>query len=266
MTQANEFVRKGMARHQQPGIRVLVESALRSVVESRSDRPPGNRDEWVRELTGALMAESDTLYQKVIAGLFATGVGNDEIFERYVPDAARLLGEYWVQDRASFVEVTVGAGRLQQLLRERGDSNRGAAPDRTIPLGQSVLLAVPDFENHSLGAFIAADQFRRHGIWVHMAIGLSAHDLAVQATARRYTMIGLTAGSVQTLDKIADYVRVLRAEANPQVPLVLGGYVVALAPDAGQRTGVDHAVATVREAIERCRLSTVAESLSLGAP
>ncbi|SDE20262.1 cobalamin B12-binding domain-containing protein [Limimaricola pyoseonensis] len=249
---------------QHKGICVLVEAALSSMVAARSGPVPARVDDWVRELTEALMAESETLHLRVVAALRASGVGGDELFERYVPDAARLLGEYWVQDRASFVEVTVGTGRLQRLIRERGEAGHGT-PDRTVPLGQSVLMVVPRFEDHSLGAFVAADQFRRHGIWVHVAIGLGGAELSQQVMSRRYAMIGLTGGSLKVLEELAGLVDALRTDARPSVPIVLGGCVVALTREAGRITGVDHAVSSVREAIARCGLVTVAGALSSGA-
>ena len=49
-----------------------------------------------------------------------------------------------------------------------------SAASVTVPLGHRILLVIPPGEDHTLGAFIAASQFRRYGLWVHLAIGQSA--------------------------------------------------------------------------------------------
>ncbi len=257
------------ASPQREGIQFLVESALRKVArgkygaENLGAENPGSHQEWVQRLCAVLMDESDTPYQNLIASMMANGTASDEIYDRYVPEAARHLGELWVQDKASFVDVTVGASRLQTLFRNRNATSKQDGVDRTIPLGQSVLMVVPVFEDHSVGAFVVADQFRRHGLWVHMAIGLETEELQHLVGSGRFAMVGITSGSIKMLEPLSELIDCLRAKGRNRPPIVVGGHIVTKSRDVEQRIGADFAVRTAREAIERCGLASVAAPLSI---
>ncbi len=252
--------RAPLAQHHQPAIRYLVESALRKVVDDKADGAPKVREDWINTLCDALVSTSESSHHQVIASMVASGMSMDDIFDNVLPDASRQLGERWVNDTASFVEVTVGASRIQKLVRSRGDM-QFAARDRLIPLGQSVLMVIPKFEDHSIGAFIAANQFRRHGLWTHMAIGLEPDEICAQISAQKFGMVGVTFGSAKTVESIEGLVDYLRSNLKSLPPLVLGGRGVQLVENVEERTGADHAVDTAREAIERCQLASLAKPL-----
>lgn len=248
--------------HEDDGIRFLVESALRSVATHKNHAKPASRFEWVRHLCDALIAESETAYRSVISDLVLNGFDPDDIYQSIVPDAARHLGEMWLHDEATFVEVTTGASRLQGLLREKKTDDDGVWKDRSIPLGQSILLVIPQFEDHSLGAFVAADQFRRHGIWVHMGIGMEAGEVSNLVARGRFAMVGFTLSNGNNLDEMTGMVSSIRAQVDECPPLIVGGNVVEQVSAVADQTGATYAVKSVREAIERCSLASVAEPLS----
>jgi len=246
---------------QHPAIRFLVESALRKVMSTKEADAPRGRDEWVAYLATSLMSDSETSHRAAIASLLASGVRSEELFDTYVPAAAHRLGELWVKDKVSFVDVTVAASRLQALFRGRPDGT-GRVDGGAIPLGESVLMAIPAFEDHSLGAFVAADQLRRHGLWVHMAIGLTNQEFAGLLETRRFSLLGLSAGTWNTLEKLTEVVDYLRANLQHVPPIVIGGRVVKDPAKIIERTGADFAVRTAREAVEKCGLSTVRSALT----
>lgn len=252
---------QGLSKTQQPAIRFLVESALRTVISNTARSEPRTREQWVERLCEALMSDSDSSYRAVISSLMANGVSSEEIFQSYIPAASAYLGELWVSDRASFVDVTVGASRLQGLFRGKQADSPGRWSDRSIPLGQSVLMVVPQYEQHALGAFVAADNLRRHGLWVHMAIGLTREELAELSGTRRFAMIGISVATRNSVEKTTELIDYLRSNANYMPPIVIGGRAVEADPKAVSKTGADHAVRTAREAIEKCGLSSVAEAL-----
>lgn len=251
----------GLADNQQPAIRFLVESALRTVRTKASTSEPRTRDEWVARLCEALMSEAESSYQSVLTSLMATGVSSQEVYQSYIPSAARRLGELWVGDKASFVDVTLGAARLQSVFRSDAAASSMRWTDRSVPLGQAVLMVIPEFEQHALGAFVAADNMRRHGLWVHMAIGLKNCELAELVRNSRFAMIGLSVATETAVEKVTEMVDYLRSHNDEVPPIVVGGRAVDEDENLVGRTGADFAVRTAREAIERCKLSTVAEAL-----
>lgn len=250
------------AYHEDDGIRFLVESALRSVASHKNHSKPASRSEWVQHLCDALMSDSETGYHAVISDMVLNGFESDDIYHSVIPDAARHLGEMWLYDEATFVEVTAGASRLQGLLRDKKVGDNGFWMDRSVPLGQSILLVIPQFEDHSLGAFVAADQFRRHGIWVHLAIGMETGELINLVAGGRFAMVGFTLSTGNCLDQLTEMVSALRCGVTECPPLIVGGNVVEQVSAVADQTGATYAVKTVREAIERCSLVSVAEPLS----
>jgi hypothetical protein len=52
----------------------------------------------------------------------------------------------------------------------RTSGRRSSTRATSRSLGHRILLVIPE-GNHTLGAFVAANQFRRYGLWVHLAIG-----------------------------------------------------------------------------------------------
>lgn len=247
--------------HSDRAIRVLVESALRAVASDKARSQPRNERDWVALLCEKLMSDSETSHHAVISHMLASGISTSELHRTYIPAAARHLGELWVQDKASFVEVTVGAGRLQALFRERREEIGDRWTERLIPLGHSVLMVVPEFEQHSLGAFVAADQMRRYGLWVHLGVGLEKAEIAELLEARHFSMLGMSVATWNSVVNTTEIVDYLRSNVKDLPPIVIGGRA-ATESETGRdkaigRTGADFAVRLAREAVERCGLAMV---------
>lgn len=245
------------------GLQVLVESALRSVASGKREPRPQTRADWVERICVRLMADSDSGAQALLADLVANGFAAEEIHHGLVPAAARRLGEMWLSDEAGFVDVTVAAARLQAIVREGAEGTGGEATGQAIPMGQAVLLVVPDFEGHTLGAFVAADQFRRHGIWVHMAIAASPAEVAALVAGGGFSMVAVSVSMARSLENLAHLLHVVRGNTAECPPIVVGGGIVAEVAGIARRCGADHAASSVREAVEKTGLVSVAETLSV---
>lgn len=239
-------------------IRFLVESALKSVATDRRIELPKTRREWVDLLVEALVSDAETQHHSLISAMMASGISTEKLCQQFYPAAARRLGEHWVHDRLTFVQVTIGTQRLQSLIRDCSDTRSGRNFDQTVPLGQCVLMVLPETEDHTLGAFVAADSFRRHGISVRMAIRMR-HDEVVDAVAQgHFGMIGVSVSMDKSFGWVAELVDGLRSGMDEVPPVVVGG-LSAASQDVLQQTGADFAVHSVREAIERCALASVAD-------
>lgn len=241
----------------------LARSALQLLASEQLGTRPRTRHDWVERLVDALIVEAEGPHQLVITDMTSSGATSDEIYESIIPEASRLLGELWVRDQITFVDVTVGAGRLQKLYRDRTAHHESGWLRRTTPLGQPILMVIPDYEDHSLGAFVAADSFRRHGLWVHMAIGLNSQEVVATITAHRFAMIGITISSKKHIEKAASLIDTLRQSGANPPPFVVGGRIVETESRVAELTGADFASRSAREAIEQCGLSTVVASLGL---
>lgn len=65
----------------------------------------------------ALQVEADALLNHVET-ILARGVAVDTVMVDLLAPTARLLGDYWDEDRCDFVEVTMALWRLQEIVHE----------------------------------------------------------------------------------------------------------------------------------------------------
>lgn len=246
----------GTAPGPRPAIRFLVETALREVVNARRKACPRTRSERVAHLADALMSDSETPHHAAVASLISHGISREEILQGYVPAAARHLGRLWLSDRASFVDVTIGAARLQRMFRSWDERPAGSEE-------HAVLMVVPRFEHHALGAFVAADGLRRAGLSVVMGVSLDAAGVADLIFRHRFAMIGMTLATPNSVEKAKELVEFMHTKLECVPPIVIGGRAVEVVPDAARRAGADHAARSAQEAIEKCGLATLAASPAL---
>ncbi|MEM9725783.1 MAG: hypothetical protein AAF909_10000 [Pseudomonadota bacterium] len=224
-----------------PQVDALAAAAL-SVLAARSPKAPDAKfAARIEKFCDALVSPDEAPARLFAARLIAYGVSTEQIYERYVPAAARRLGEWWVEDKVGFVEVTLGSSRLQDLTREL--EGRFVEGGSTIPLGHSVLLAVPRCEQHSLGAFIAGGKLRRMGLWVHMGVALDDDELARLAESQRFSAIGLSAATRRALEPLRRTIDKLRGVADFDGAIGLGGAITKLGDEVASYTGADLATA-----------------------
>ncbi len=242
----------------------LAIKALSVIASEKKDHGSIGRSEMerVQEICDAFIDPDEKLRYVIVSKLIASGVSSEEIVERYVPMAAMRLGEAWVDGTRTFSQVTIGAARLQETARTLGE--RKCAVSATVPLGHSILIAIPEHEDHTLGAFIAAGQFRRYGLWVHMAIGQSDDEIAAAVATHGFGMIGISGAGRRALEPIKRLVDKLRQTHQHTSPIVIGGNVCNLGLDLCSSTGADLATTSPRQALDFCGLKITSAEEVLG--
>lgn len=222
-----------------------------------------SESERVQEFCDASINPDEKRRYAIISKMIASGISTIEIVERYVPLAAMRLGQAWVDGTCSFSQVSIGAVRLQETVRALGERKCGVTA--TIPLGHRVLIAIPAHEDHTLGAFIAAAQFRRYGLWVHMAIGQDEDEIAAAVKGQRFEMIGVSGAGRKALEPIKRLVDKLKQTGVATSPIVIGGNICNLGLDLCSRTGADYATTSPRKAMDLCGLEHSSEQDAPGA-
>jgi MerR family transcriptional regulator, light-induced transcriptional regulator len=156
---------------------------------------------------------------------------------------ARYLGELWEEDLCDFTQVTVGLGRLQQVLRELspafGQSNASAS-------GNRVLLLPGPSEQHTFGLVMVAEFFRRAGWDVAGGPWEAGADPVVMVRREWFDVVGFSLGNVDQLDDLAACIKSVRAAAlNKSICVIVGGplflanpgYVAYVNADAASTDG-----------------------------
>lgn len=182
---------------------------------------------------------------RYVTALRRKGHPDEELFTMLLAPAARQLGEMWVSDDVSFLEVTLAVSRLQRLLFELCQT-----ADAVDPGARSVLLSVTPGEQHTLGMHMAACAFRRAGARVVCLMPTSVAEIEAAVRKQRFDLIGFSLGSECRLDLLAGVIEATRVAARQTaMRIVVGGPGVLQNPEAARRAGADRAVKNVTEAI-----------------
>lgn len=211
--------------------------------------PTSPGDAALRRLCEAFLATEDAARLAAIDRLRESGLSAHDIVTGVVPRLARLLGRRWAEDDLGFADVTIASARLQEIVRAFS-RRTGAAP---APAARRMLLVVPRGEHHTLGAFVAAEEFRAHGCDVDVVVDGQPREIAGTLAQASYAMVGLSVSSRRTLASARELVDTIRASATRAAPIVLGGSIAASGSRLDRITGVDHVAPDTLSALAYCR-------------
>lgn len=213
-----------------PDVKTLAEKALVEIA-GQSTRENGVLcPSLLDQLSASLLDPMDGAHCDSVAQMTAAGINATDIIDLYIPESARQIGELWVSDQCSFVDVSVAASRLQRLLRSVARNF-----DATVFLDrppQRVLIVIPEGEQHSLGGALAANQMQRAGIGAEITLGANPESLRFQVAKTPYALVGLSVGSEKALDRLAPLIDAIIAERETAPGILLGGWAIDTLPDA----------------------------------
>ncbi len=179
-------------------------------------------------------------------------VGVENLLLNLLAPAARHLGDLWTEDLCDFTEVTVGLGRLQQLLRALSPSFLTAA--NPPPAARRVLLLAFAEEQHTFGLSMVADFFLRAGWNVRSDTASSPGMPARLVRSEWFEVIGFSVGSEARLDALATAIRqVRRASRNPAIGILVGGAIFHDNPSLVSRIGADGTAVDGRSAVAQAQ-------------
>jgi methanogenic corrinoid protein MtbC1 len=239
---------------QRPGDSVgsLASQALSLIVSRRTGRGPGMSEVFLDALEDAVLNPEQGARDKVVAEMIAARIPKHEIADLYIPEVARRMGQAWCEDRMSFARVTIGAARLQGLLREMTDGWSMDAPYDDA--GPNIVVLVLADEYHTLGPMLITSQLRRLGVSVRLLLGRPLPEVQAILRDRDYDAVFISAAHVEKLAHIAGIVALLRASLQRETPIVIGGAAVEEEPNTKSLTGADHVSNDIREALTLCGL------------
>ncbi|KPF78503.1 hypothetical protein IP88_03455 [alpha proteobacterium AAP81b] len=183
-----------------------------------------------------------------IEALIAAGIEVETIYLHLLAPAARRLGEMWEDDSCDFVDVTMGLWRLQELVHALGS----LAPGRggTDGLARRALLAPAPGEQHSLGAILVEEFFRRAGWQTWSAPTLDEDELLSLVAGRGFDVIGLSVAADRNLAGLTRTIaQIRRASRNPDLVVLVGGRPFVETPQLATEVGADGTAADGRLAV-----------------
>lgn len=210
--------------------------------------PPSEVEALVRHLR----APEDGVAAAYVRTVLDAGTPLDQLYLELLAPAARRLGALWESDDCDFVEVTVGLGRLQQLLRDLSQLFLAPAPAGD-PVGTVLLTSVPG-EQHTLGLVMVGEFLLRDGWRVMVGAPWTEDDLVTRVSAEWVDVLGYSVGSAQRLAGLAREIRRIKgASRNSQLQIMVGGPLFADQPTLVAEVGAHALAADGRQAPQVAR-------------
>lgn len=192
------------------------------------------------------LAGDDSRLNARIADLVAQGWVGDALVKHLLEPSARVLGDAWLADECSELDLTIGLSMLQ--LAGHVVNSRPTA-DCIRKSRFSILLVSAPGEPHMLGPSLLGDMFNNAGWTVDMAFPDSNEQLATRLRAQRPDAVDIALSDALPRHHA---VAALRAtietsrSASPDDMMVVsvGGRLFAEAASTALAVGADHARAS----------------------
>jgi len=220
---------------------------------------PSIRDSVLRLLVRGCRTGEPLVFEKLLSEMRRQHVSAESMVNDYIPAAVGEIGDEWHSDRIDVLEATIATSRLQNLLRELGRA--WSADSSNARMAGSVLMAVPDTEQHTLGAMIATTQMRRLGISVAVQLLSSPASLEETLKVRRFDAIFFSVGNFDSIDACRRLVAAARSVVGDDCHFAVGGAVLVEAEDLRRITGADIATKHVDKALWQFGMMQPAESV-----
>jgi methanogenic corrinoid protein MtbC1 len=157
-----------------------------------------------------------------IRDLVAQGLSAEQVCLELFAPAARRMGVMWEKDSCSFVDVTLGVARLQQLTHGLGDLLRGHVEPGSM--GRALVGTVPG-EQHTLGITMVAEFLRRDGWEVVLApSGEDPSNFVRLASNDWFDVVAVSAANDRAEQPLRRLLGALRRQGrNRDLKAIIGG-------------------------------------------
>ncbi len=233
-TKRHRSVGKKLSAHD---IRRLAEEVIQRLAARAPDPEPDSSElseEKLNSLCTALIGEDDKTCLEMVRALQKEHALHSGAYFDHLAAAARRLGEWWVDDKASFADVTIGAGRIYAILR----ALRPVLVEySTVHIRRAVFATVPG-EEHFLGVTMASDLFRSRGWDITLWNGRAHDHLLAGLEESDVPFIGLTASGKLSVMPLIRMIVALRV-ARPDAFILVSGNVTSENSDLLDVSGAD---------------------------
>ena len=201
----------------------------------------------VEEFAKLVLARDEDIAHACVEAMRTRGISVETIYLDLLAPVGRHLGELWEQDLCDFTEVTLGLGRLQQVLRELSPAFGNSVDHPTN--GRRVLLLPCPGEQHTFGLVMVAEFFRRAGWDVAGGPWEAGADPVTMVRREWFDVVGFSTASDLHLPELSDCIASVRKAAiNPHIGIMVGGPVFALHPEYVAQVQADGACGDGRQA------------------
>lgn len=225
------------------GLALSVISRVNSAPHQRRNR---RIDVGAKILLAGVLDKAAFDIEVVQADLASLRIATTDVVDYCIPQAARDLGEGWVEDRLSFAEVSIGSARLYTLCKAISSGWDNLRPP---PNARSILLATVEREDHIIGPAVLADQLRRRGHSVHRMPNANGPMIAAKLRNDRYDGLLISASTTHALATAGLIIKHVRG-TGCDAPIILGGFALSLDRQKAASAGADLVTNDIEEALD----------------
>lgn len=230
------------------GVAQLAVDVVARLVERDETRGQVLKEAMVLRLLDAVRTPDLGAFRALQPELKRARISAARLADCYIPEVARRLGVEWVEDTASFAEVTMCVARLQTILRDIGAGWTADDADKDGVL--TMLLILPAREQHTLGAMVISGWLRRRGISVCLRIAPTLRELSDLMSVRHFDGVMISLAVPERLDTCASLVSAIRKSARHDLRVAVGGAVLERGEDVVAATGADIVTNDLNDALE----------------
>ncbi|MGY6550288.1 MAG: BLUF domain-containing protein [Erythrobacter sp.] len=198
---------------------------------------------YIRKLVELTLDGDDAQLNTLIASLAEQGWTSAALVTLLIEPTARAMGDAWLADECSEIELTIGLSMLQLA----GHAVRFSTSAETIRNNRySILLATAPGEKHMLGASLLADEYTDAGWKVDMAFPDSDEALANQVNAQHPDAVDIGLSDALPRHHALARLRASVEQSRLAIPerstiISVGGRLFAEAAATASSVGADHA-------------------------
>ena len=222
--------------------------ALSELAKRKSKKKLTFNRKDIEAFCDSIVTRNDETQLELIEKLITRGISLEIIYEIFIPEAAETLGNFWKENRLSFVEVNIGAQRLQRLSRIY--EKRYLGPMYMFSEGPEVLLILPEKEVHTLGLITASGIFKKNGANPFIAVGYSDKEILGLISSHNFKLIGISVSNSEKIEQCLTIAKNIKASLKNKTPMVIGGQGITQVKSEELYTVFDEITSDPSEALE----------------
>lgn len=196
----------------------------------------GPTDAEIQELAHIVVGPDIDAAAAYVSVLRDKGLAMETLFIQLLAPCARHLGEMWDRDECSFIDVTLGVGRLQSLLSIFNCTFDIPALDQK----RKIVMSMTPGDQHFFGGSVVEKFLRASGWFVEHVFEATVEHLAATVSRDWFAVAGFTLGSEGRLDTLKETIQAVRSSSsNADIGIIVGGPMFNDRPELVSYVGAD---------------------------
>jgi methanogenic corrinoid protein MtbC1 len=208
----------------------------------------GLREPLLQRFYDAVTASDTDAFDEIKPDFKRARISASAMADHYIPEVARRLGQAWEDDTLGFAGVTVGVARLQAILRELGKT--WSADALGASSGPTVLVLLPEGEQHTLGTMVIAGRLRRMGISVALRIAPDLPELSKYVSDHVFDGAMISVTCMSRLESCRKLIKTLKDATKGKLMVAVGGAILDDAENVVRLTGADVVTNDISQALD----------------